>query len=334
MSMYRAKKRQKTLSEKMLSEGGKWIGDDSCHARFDLSTQQKKTASILALSVQGLTEKFGIERISMLTLTFKDHVTCRKEASRRFNSLVSNVIKKRYHEYVGVIERQKSGRLHYHIVLVHDCDVRGNLDFEALKNRDYRSANDALRREWAFWRRTAPKYNFGRTELLPAKSTAKALAYYIGKYISKDIESRAIGKVCNKQNFDDKGARLVRYSNGARAGNTRFMFVSKGSELWRKKVALFAQIVSETTGSDVKSIDDLSSVCGKRWAYKNHEFICSLCPPDDGGSKSQSSEELRDEPDGDLLPQVKERIDGVVDIDSSDLPSDLPFLIFEETMCL
>jgi hypothetical protein len=101
-----------------------------------LSTQHRKTAFILKESVSLLASRFGIERLGFLTLTFPDHVTCPKEAQRRFNSLVTNVIKPRYQEYLGVFERQKSGRIHYHLLVVLAQDIRTG--FEMLSDNNYR----------------------------------------------------------------------------------------------------------------------------------------------------------------------------------------------------
>lgn len=278
MSILQPPKLQTLIEKSCL--GGVWLGDDKCNARFDLSTSQKKTAAILSSSIKQLADKYNIENIGLLTLTFSEHITDAKEAQRRLNSLLTNIIKKKYIEYVGVFERQKNMRIHYHLIVVTAYDIKGYLDFSALKNRDYKTANANLRTEWAFWRKTAKLYGFGRTELLPIKSTADAVAYYVGKYITKNIQARAISKVDKKLSYDvDKGVRLVRYSNGARAGTTRFMFVSEGSKKWRQKVKVFSQIVSNYTGKNVKSMDDLSTLCGKKWAYKNKDFILSL--PDD-----------------------------------------------------
>ena len=66
-------------------------------------------------------------------------------------------------------------------------DIRTGFHFAAVKRGDYRSASAYLRREWRFWRATAPKYGFGRTELLPIKKTAEGVAKYVGKYIAKHI---------------------------------------------------------------------------------------------------------------------------------------------------
>lgn len=232
-----------------------------------LSTQQRKTAFILQESVASLSSRFSINCLGFLTLTFSDHVVDPKEAQTRLNSLLSHVIKPRYREYLGVMERQKSGRIHYHLLVVLYEDIRTGVDFAALAAKDYKSAPKALRDEWAFWRKTAKAYRFGRVELLPVKSNIQAMAKYVGKYIGKHIEQRQ---------EQDKGARLVRYSRGARIGTTRFMFKSDGSAEWRRKVAVFAAILSEKTGKEITCLSDISEVAGKRWAHHHKAYILSL----------------------------------------------------------
>ena len=233
-----------------------------------LSTQHRKSAFVLKESIQGLSNKFGLEKLGFLTLTFKQHIICPKEAQKRLNSLLSNVIKPRYREYVGVMERQKSGRIHYHLLIVLDIDIRTGADLEAFSRRDYSSAAPGLRSEWAYWRKTAPHYGFGRTELLPVKSSIEAMAKYVGKYISKHVEARQ---------EQDKGVRLVRYSRGSRAGTTRFQFQSEGAREWRRKVAIFAQIVQEKhPETNILEISDLTRVLGKRWAYNHRDYILDI----------------------------------------------------------
>lgn len=232
-----------------------------------LSTQHRKTAYILTQSVAMLADKYGLERLGFLTLTFKDHVLDPKEAQRRLNSLLTHVIKPRYREYLGVFERQKSGRIHYHFLVVLHIDIRTGLDWSQVAQGVYRSASPALRSEWAFWRATAPSYGFGRTELLPVKSTTEAISKYVGKYIAKHISARA---------EEDKGVRLVRYSRGARVGTTRFAFASAGSELWRLKVATLAAILEKESGRPCRDISDLSRIMGKRWAYRYRDLILKL----------------------------------------------------------
>lgn len=230
------------------------------------STQHRKAASALGWNVICLAQKHGLENLGFLTLTFKDHVTCVKEAQRRLNSLLSHVIKPRYQDYIGVLERQRSGRIHYHLLVVIGFDIRTGFDFDAVSRNDYRSANRLLRDEWSFWRKTAPAYRFGRTELMPIKSSEEAIGRYIGKYIGKHMECR---------NDEDKGARLVRYSRGARTASTRFQFVTDGSAQWRFKVGTFVQYVAERSGCDA-SFQGLREALGPRWAYHHREFIASL----------------------------------------------------------
>ncbi|WAF62329.1 hypothetical protein NRL19_21715 (plasmid) [Aeromonas caviae] len=230
------------------------------------STQHRKSASALGWNVFALAQKHGLENLGFLTLTFKDHVLDVKEAQRRLNSLLTHIIKPRYQDYIGVLERQKSGRIHYHLLVVIGFDIRTGFDFAAVDAKDYSSANPALRAEWAFWRKTAPAYGFGRTELMPIKSSEEAIGKYIGKYIGKHMESRQEG---------DKGARLVRYSRGARVASTRFQFVSSGSQEWRSKLRAFAHYVAERTGCE-PTMEGIREVCGPRWAYSHREFIHSM----------------------------------------------------------
>jgi hypothetical protein len=115
-----------------------------------------------------------------------------KEAQKRFRSLRAHVIVKQYKRAIGVWEGLQSGRIHFHLVVVLEQDILSGADFQAFKRKDYRSANSALRAEWAFWRKTCPKYRFGRYELMPVKSNAKCISRYVGKYISKHISQRLL----------------------------------------------------------------------------------------------------------------------------------------------
>ena len=98
-------------------------------------------------SVQKLCRLTGIDRVAFLTLTFADHITDPREAQKRLNSLLSHVVKPRYGEYTGVLERQKSGRIHYHLLVTMPFDCRSGADFDAFSRHDYRSASKALRNE-------------------------------------------------------------------------------------------------------------------------------------------------------------------------------------------
>lgn len=258
------------LSERLEYAQGMASESSSLHVvgGLKLSQQQKKSASALAWNVKHFVGQFGLEHVGFLTLTFPDDVKSPKEAQRRFNSLRTHVLAERYRAHIRVLERHKSGRIHYHLLIAVASDIRSGADFDAFAVGDYRSASRALRDEWAFWRATAPVYGFGRTELLPIKSTAEGIGRYVGKYIGKHLGQRRPG---------DKGVRLVEYSRGARMASTRFGWNTPGAAAWRRKVRLFASVMAEGMHSpEPVPFRSFTAVFGPRWAYHFRDFILSL----------------------------------------------------------
>jgi len=99
------------------------------------------------------------------------------------------------------------------------------------------------------------------------RSTAEGIARYVGKYISKSIGNRSPR---------DHGSRLVEYSRGARMASTRFAWATPGATAWRRKVALFALIVSSHHGGMEVTFPDLKTILGDDWAYRHRRFIAAL----------------------------------------------------------
>ena len=237
---------------------------------FLLTPQQKKSACALAWNIQAMAEKWGLDRLAFFTLTFAENVEDRKEAQRRWNSLASNVLRSRYRAGIRVVERQRRGAVHYHCVVVVDWDIRTGYSFERDKANPKGFdplAPQRLRDEWAFWRATAPRYGFGRCEMKPIASTEEGIARYVGKYLGKHYKARQT---------TDKGWRLAEYWGESRMAVTRFGWRSDNAAAWRAKVRLFAQIMGQRTGKKICKLEDISIVCGKRWAYHHREFIYSL----------------------------------------------------------
>jgi hypothetical protein len=210
-----------------------------------------------------MAEAYGIERLGFLTLTFRDHVTDAKEARRRLNSLVTHVIRPRYGRAITVLERHKSGRIHFHLLVAMSADIRSGVDFGALARRDYRSAGPELRAEWAFWRRTAPAYGFGRTELLPVKSDAEAMGRYVGKYLGKHFGARL---------EEDRGMRLVSYI-GERSASSRFSWVTPKAAAWRDGVRLLVGLLHDVGELPRPTAEGAREVFGRSWVYKFRENI-------------------------------------------------------------
>jgi hypothetical protein len=248
---------------------------------------------MVAFEIEWLVREFGIERIGFFTLTFKDHVTDLREAQKRFRSLRAHVIAKRYQRAIGVWERHKSGRIHFHLVVVVGKDILSGANFAAIQRKDYRSANDALRAEWSFWRNTCPKYRFGRHELMPVKSNAKGISRYVGKYISKHISQRLPA---------DKGARVVRfigYKRGMRRVSPRFSWNTANGWLWRHKVAAFAGRHGLT------GIEQMRMFFGPRWAHHQQDKILGERLDDAAfPSKSAANRHLNQ-----ILPMLQARYD-------------------------
>jgi hypothetical protein len=164
-----------------------------------------------------------------------------------------------------------------------DNDIRQGADFVAFQKGNFVSANQHLRAEWAFWRKTAPKYRFGRTEVLPVKSNAEAISAYVGKYISKHVQQRA---------ERDKGYKLVLCSKGARKANCRFAWHSVKAWLWRAKLGVTAKQLG------FSDLNQFQEKFGNSWAYHLGEMI----------SKAEVQEyptlehALADEQDVELVP--------------------------------
>ena len=233
-----------------------------------LSSAHRKAVYALIQNVIRLVFIYGLNRIGFLTLTFARHVVSYKEAQKSLHSLMTGVLKKRYTEYIIVMERMDSGRIHYHLLVVMAEDIRTGFNFAQVEQGNYASANSFLRSEWAFWRITAPKYGFGRHELMPVKSTADAIAKYLGKYISKHIGNRLP---------EDKGARLVRYSKGANRVGTRFSWVSSGAYMWRAKLGTFCRMLG-LNSDNYKEF--LKEWFGKNWVYHLRPLILSIKLPE------------------------------------------------------
>lgn len=217
---------------------------------------------------------YGLQNLGFLTLTFKENITDPKEAQRRFNSLATHILKPRYGEYIAIRERQKRGAIHYHLLVPVFNDIRTGFDWTDLdtaktlpRGKRYPSASAALRAEWRFWRQNATKYGFGRTEILPVRSSREAISAYIGKYLGKDLRNST---------SDDKGARRISITSGIRAGTIHFQLLNSSTKQWRQNVAKFAQLVGIAYQCKINEFSDLTKQLGPRWAYLNATMVNDL----------------------------------------------------------
>lgn len=258
------------------------LGHNNCITTKPQATEQEAPSHVrkgefaLRKEVQDLAKRHGIERVGFLTLTFREDIQDRKEASRRFHSFLTNVLKKRYPAGIRVMERQASGRIHFHCVVSLRDDIRTGFDFAQAtdvfldKRTRYSSASSALKAEWSFLRGACEKYGFGRHELMPVKSNAEGIAKYVGKYLGKHWTARRA---------DDKGARLVSYwgctgqaAARSRVASCQFQWANGKARVWRSqmeeidKVACY--VVPHYLQRGKTGADRFKFYFGPNWSWK------------------------------------------------------------------
>jgi len=246
-----------------------------------LSGSKLKTALALIWNVEKLADKFGVEHVGFLTLTFRDAISRRsiREAQKRFNSLQTNLLKHRYPVSIRVVERGgESGHVHFHLLIVLEQDIRTGCDWEQFEVGKYGSAPLALRQEWAWLRKHLGAYGFGRHELLPVKSTQEGIARYVGKYIAKS-QQRPAGDRCK---------RLVRYSQGFCWATKSWSWAAGAGAEWRRKVA---QLAGECGFEDS---DSMAKVFGPRWAFHLQKAIMQIGQEREGKLKYERQNRRND----------------------------------------
>lgn len=210
-----------------------------------------KSDFVLENNALALIEKYGVNSIGFLTLTFPDKVWEPKEASRRFNSLATHFLKKFFLAGIFVKEIHKDGSLHFHglvacgykfidedgVVEENTYDIRsGGYNWEQVRRQNYCSVNKTLKGIWRQLRDEDTglvKFGFGRHNLEPVKN-AKAVTKYIAKYISKGYN-----QVCSDPRF--KGVRMVNYvGKGWRSTTLQFQWIGGKSREWRKNMKRLA----------------------------------------------------------------------------------------------
>lgn len=239
----------------------------------------RKCAEMLFLNACFLLEN-ALERCAFLTITTPQNLSYWteegwEEARNRFRSWVCHkgglpFVFGSDCRWCRVIEPQKRGAIHWHMLIDTGVDIRTGVDFDALARGDYKSAGKALLGMWARMRKSSKAYNLGRCQIMPIKADKyEAAARYIGKYISKGIIRELVEKEMEGKRKPPH-SRRVGFSSGWRVANTRFAWLSDSADTWRRGVSRFAEILGVT------SYEDLKKVCGKKWAYDNREYIQSL----------------------------------------------------------
>lgn len=238
-----------------------------------LSPYFKRQAHTLHSNVERLIAGApSIGHVAFITLTFRENLKDHQEAGKRFNSFNNHFLRPNpdYGKWVNVKERQSRGALHYHMIIETSRDIRDGFDFdlyESWLNSDRTrkrcpTGNPELRRMWAELREAVQKYGFGWiVSVEPIKSNSDAISRYVGKYVSKHLENRIA---------EDKGARLINYSQGFLRDSPKFQWKTENSYLWRQKVRYFAAI----HGCD--DLYQLTDKLGSNWAFRYLDDISNV----------------------------------------------------------
>lgn len=268
------------LEKELLAEAAEAERDGSRSVSEDLSKAPSmrgsggKTAYAIRVNLERLVEEDGIDTVGFLTLTVGDpepdgsfrQVHDADEASRRFNSLNTHLLKTLFRRAVVVTERHKSGAIHFHVVgsMQGGLNIRRGFDFDRVKRRDYRSVCPDLRALWAMLRERLPEFGFGRAELTPIRTSGPQIASYLSKYVSKNLDARRP---------EDKGKRLVRYIgwDKEQLKPREFGWASRPACQWRAKAKQAAALVG------CYSPEDCAERWGPKWAWILTESWTRIC---------------------------------------------------------
>lgn len=233
-----------------------------------LSSPQRKALYCLTENVERFVEQHGKDRVAVMTLTFKGRLTDPSEASKRLNSFMSNFLRERIDSFITVKELHESGSWHYHLLVSFQAPICFGFRWKYAKDRKavpvFKTATRTLKAFWRDIREAAPKYGFGRSEILPVR-TGKGLA----KYFSKAILQRAL----DPERF--KGVRLVSYSRNFVKSVARFMWHNKFTQDYRRKVKRFATEllnITEKLTDEPPDVDWLSYLFPS-WFYRFNKII-------------------------------------------------------------
>lgn len=248
-----------------------------------VTSAERKRAFALRSNAEAFTNHYKRERCGFLTLTPEKGSMTPKEFGEAFDDMRKHGLKW-MRSYIRVLEPQKRGAPHYHLMVAVDFDMApDSFDWESLfaaaearKPGDFErartltrkyaeSAPERLREAWAELRDLCRRHGLGRSEFLPFRKGAGQLASYVGKYLEAGLAYRR---------DEWKGARRVEYdrkqSREWKSCASSFAWASPGAKEWRGRVGELA------CACGAGDCADLAKKLGPKWAYHWRESIMTL----------------------------------------------------------
>ena len=230
----------------------------------NLTSKTAKKCKSITANTAYFVKKFGIENVAFGTITFKKNIECTKEAQRRYNNFLTVVNRnKKFKVLMKVLEFQKRGACHYHLLIRTTEPIRKDFDFKTFNKaseckgdeRDKytkiyaKSATSHLRHLWGYMRTRAKAHGFGRTEIMPIEYPNN-VGSYLGKYVCKDLGEKG------------RGARKISYAkNLTKVASPQFSWINGPGGEWRKNLKAWAEY------RGFRDTDHIAEFYGPRWSY-------------------------------------------------------------------
>lgn len=244
--------------------------------KYKPNNRQAKMFKVLDMNAKHWMKIYGKEHIGILTLTFKENLTCMKEAQRRWNSFSRQFNKHgKFELLVKVAEPQKRGAVHYHCLVRTYGKIRTGINWDIYekmgeantKAEKYKlgrqvTTNKYLKELWSWINKTTESTGFGRTELMPLKKPDH-IKNYVGKYLEKDMQNNAL-----KKDGKNRNMRMITYGkNAPKVANQQFSWVNGKSSIFRRKLKSFCE------ARGISSTEELVEIYGKSWSFHLYKEI-------------------------------------------------------------
>ena len=259
--------------------------DTTCVLKSGVKWTRGQCIEAINRNVRQFIEYHGVTHVAMWTLTTADIPTV-KVFYRRWHSLQRRALKIicPSGDYIAILEFQKRGAPHLHILIAVTEDIKSSIKWHMSKGQLHPTVSSMCPHLlWLFdqLREIQPAYGFGSwVSIQPIRSIKEAVSDYVSKYLWKGDPNTPedVGRV-----------RRVRYGNKRNWGcmdNQRFNWLYGRSWAWRKGVAKFAEVEGRKyayrknygngeTETFVTSMTPakLKMILGERWQYHYREDI-------------------------------------------------------------